>query len=675
MNWFARLLGRDASAGAAGEHPLADPPSPSRPSPATESAATTHVRHGNTLLERGDLVGAAAQYRLAIQADAAHADARVNLAFTLIERGLAHEAIAPLRQAIALAPDSPDAHYLLGSAWLAQRAPAEAIGPLQRAAALKPDLAVAHRDLGRALHETGRHAEAIAALNAGLAASPGFADLHYFLGNVLANQMELDAALDSYQRALAIDPNYASVHSNMAPLLSDLGDFEGAAAAARRALAIDPAMHHARSNLLVALSCDPRCSPDAYVDEARAFGAALTALNASTDMVAAPVAATASADPAPRRLRIGFVSGDLRSHPVGYFLDGVLAHWNGADMEAIAYSNHPGADALTARLKARFGAWHDISGLDDDDAERRVRADRIDVLIDLSGHTAGNRLPLFARRPAPVQISWLGYWASTGLPAIDCVLADRVSVPPDSQSQFTETVWYLPDTRLCFAAPTEPGVSDVGALPALQAGHVTFGSFQRLMKINDGVLALRAPVLNALPESRLRLQAAALHNPDARARLLQRLAAVGIDGQRVTLAAAGTRVEYLAAHAQVDIVLDTFPHSGATTTCEALWMGVPTLTLAGGTMLSRQGASLLSCAGLEDWVAADADDFVERGMRHASDLETLARLRASLRSRISASPLLDARRFTIHLQTALRDLWHAPRRIRRGVGDAQRLAQ
>lgn len=638
MNWLARLIKLDVA-------------------PATETAreatAAEHIRAGNALLDQGRLNEAAAKYRQAIEVDASSADAHVNLAFALIEAGRQDEALAPLGRAVALAPSSPDAHYLLGTVLQKELAHAAAIEHFERAIALKPDLLVAYRDLGKVLHDTGQHDRAKAALNAGLAVDARFADLHFYLGNVALHQMELDEALVSYRRALAIQPDYAVVHSNMAQVLLSLCDFEGAAATARRALALDPSMHFARSNLLMTLSSDARYSSDEYLAEARCYGELVTARLAphKVDLLSGAKEPT-------HRLRIGFVSGDLRSHPVGFFLENVLAHWNsGLGMEAVAYSNHPAHDDLTARLKLRFNNWRDIWGLSDEAAAKLVASDGIDVLVDLSGHTAENRLPLFARRLASVQVSWLGYWASTGLPAMDFLLADPTSVPPEHRAQFTESIWYLPETRLCFTPPAGPDVPQVSDLPALRTGHITFGSFQRLTKLNDEVLRLWARVLHALPDSHLRLQSTQMKDPSARASLLQRLAAAGIETARVQLAPPGTRLEYLAAHAEVDILLDTFPHSGATTTCEALWMGVPTLTLAGATMLARQGASLLGCAGLPQWIATDDEDYVARATQHAGDLEALSRLRSGLRAQVKASPMFDGPRFAEQLQKALLGMW------------------
>ncbi len=255
-----------------------------------------------------------------------------------------------------------------------------------------------------------------------------------------------------------------------------------------------------------------------------------------------------------------------------------------------------------------------------------------------------------------MQVTWLGYLASTGLASMDYVLADRVSIPEEDKRQFVEQVWYLPNSLYCFTAPLSS--PSVGQLPALVSSGVTFGSFQRMNKISDATLEAWARILQRVPNARLRLQCKQIADKQLRARFTERLHGFGIPTDRVTLVGpVPDRAAYLACHDQVDIVLDTFPYPGITTTCEALWMGVPTVTLAGNTLLSRQGASLLHCVGLDDWVANDAADYVSRAVRHAGDLEALARLRAGLRDRARTSPLFDATRFARDLELAFQTMW------------------
>lgn len=327
----------------------------------------------------------------------------------------------------------------------------------------------------------------------------------------------------------------------------------------------------------------------------------------------------------------------------------------------IAYSSNSKEDELTQRIRPYFSAWKNLSNLNDEAAARLIHEDGVHVLIDLSGHTKLNRLPVFAWKPAPAQASWLGYFATTGIAEIDYVLADQVSVPEECRDQFAESIWYLPDTRLCFTAPGE--TSPVAPLPALCKGDITFGCFQNLSKVGDEVLNAWGKIFAAIPHASLRMQCKQLAAPSQTERMLQRLHAVGIDSARVSLHGATTRENYLAAHAEVDMILDTFPYPGGTTTCEALWMGVPTLTLEGNSMLARQGASLLACAGLAEWIAKDKESYIAKAVFLSKDLSKLAALRFALRQQVLASPLFDAPRFAKNLEDALWGMYEKKKTI------------
>jgi protein O-GlcNAc transferase len=309
---------------------------------------------------------------------------------------------------------------------------------------------------------------------------------------------------------------------------------------------------------------------------------------------------------------------------------------------------------LTQRIRPHFALWRSLVGLSDEQAARMIRSDCVDVLVDLAGHTGNNRLPVFAWRPAPVQVAWLGYFASTGLSAIDYVLADVRCVPPQDEVQFAEKVWRLPETRYCFTPPFP--APEVTSLPALAAGHLTFGSFQKLTKLSNTTIDRWCAVLRALPTARFRIQSTQLALPTERERLVARFAARGVSHDRLSLHGAVRRHAYLAAHGEVDVLLDAFPFTGGSTTCEALWMGVPTATIEGHSMLTRQGSSLMRTVGLDDWVASDASSFVAMVIERTADLQRLAALRSALRGRAQASPLYDAPRFASHMADTLRTL-------------------
>lgn len=314
------------------------------------------------------------------------------------------------------------------------------------------------------------------------------------------------------------------------------------------------------------------------------------------------------------------------------------------------------ADTLTIffseRLKKLFSEWNRVSALADQELAGKIHADCIDILVDLSGHSGQTRLPVFAWRPAPVQVAWLGYWASTGVAEMDYILVDKVGVQGDDDQFYSETPWYLPDTRLCFTPPPMAWPIAVGGLPALRKGHVTFGSYQQPNKISDATLTLWSQVLAELPTTRLRLHGLRLDHAAIVTDIKRRLKAANIDLTRVDLLGKARYEPYLESYAEVDVVLDTYPYPGGTTTAEALWMGVPTLTLTGNTLLARQGEGILRCVGLADWVATSAQDYVKMAVEKVSDLSGLAILRANLRAQAFASPLFDSVRFARNLENA-----------------------
>ncbi|CAN5525121.1 tetratricopeptide repeat protein [soil metagenome] len=608
---------------------------------------------GQAMKACGRLDGAVASFRKAISLNAAYGQAHASLAAALTGIGLLDEAIASCRTALAIDPEDVDALNNLGNALQSKGMLPEAIETYGQALALRPSHVDALSNMGLALHAQGRYGEARDHFRRALAIAPDNALTHNNLGNTLQKLNRLDEAIESYQRALARDRGLAEAHSNIAGARHTQGEHALAIASWREALRIKPDFLDAWSNMLYALNFLPGCTPAQYLKEARRFGDAAAA-NAS------PWGSwPASAAGAERPLRVGFVSGDLRAHPVGLFLESIIAHLDYSRIELVAYSNFPLEDRLTARIKPAFASWHSIVGLSDEVTATLIRNDAIDVLIDLSGHTAHNRLPLFAWKAAPVQVSWLGYFSSTGVPGMDYLLADEVGVPQSCLTQFTEAIWYLPDTRLCFTAPAFDDIVP-GPLPALSSGRVTFGCFQNMIKLNDEVLDLWGRLFQAMPDALLRLQSKQMSEPALREQLLVRLEGVGIDRGKVTLIGPIDRREFLRAHREVDIMLDTFPGTGGTTTCEALWMGVPTMTLAGVTLLARQGASLLSCCGLAGWVAQSPAEFVERLAVHCSDLDALATLRSGIRAQALASPLFDAPLFASRFQLALEQMPRPP---------------
>ena len=636
---------------------------------------------GNALKGLGQPDRAIACYARATELNPALVDAHVNLGSALAERGMPADAIASYRRALQLNPAYAEVHYNAANALADLGMPDQAIASYRRALELKPQLAAAHNNLGKLLRGLGHFDDAITSFRRALEVNPVFPEAHNNLGNVYASRRNFTDAMASYQRALELRPDYAEACANLANTLRDLGRLDEAEAHCRRALEIKPALVDAHLELagtlmalgqLDAAETGYRCALQLKPDLDEAMSTLISSMNYSRHTAqrcleearryGVLVSAKAGArfvewevQRPPVRLRVGMVSGDLREHVVSYFLERVLANVDQAVVELYAYPTVDVFDELSTRIRPLFAAWKPLVGLSDEAAARMIHDDAVHVLIDLSGHTTYSRLPVFAWKPAPVQVSWLGYFATTGVAEMDYFIADPWTLPPGEEVHFSEKIWRLPDTRLCFTAP-DLEVS-VSVLPALANGYVTFGCFNNLTKLNDEVVALWSRVLQAVPESRLYLKARQLRESTVRRRLVERFAVRGIDAQRLIVEGPGSRAEYLAAYQRVDITLDPFPFTGGTTSAESLWMGVPVLTLAGERLVSRQGVGLLMNAGLPEWIAQDGEDYVRRAVAHAGDRDGLARLRQGLRAQVLASPLFDAARFARNLESALFGMW------------------
>lgn len=523
-----------------------------------------------------------------------------------------------------------------------------ALAAMLEAARLLPDDAEAHNNLGLVLTTLTRPLDAEQALRRALTLAPSYAEAHNNLAIALFDQGRLAAALASLHIALSLKPDYVKAHNNLGLVLQAQGKSGEAAAAYRRALALHPLYADAHSNLLFSLSQSEHIDPATLAAEHGRYA----------EQFEAPLRAHWPAhangrDPA-RVLRVGVVSGDLRGHPVAAFIEPVLARLGaGTRLSLHAYSNHPVEDAVTRRLRSHFAGWTSIVGWDDGAVAARIESDAIDVLLDLSGHTAHNRLPVFARKPAPLQASWVGYPCTTGLTAMDYYLTDAGMLPPGQfDDQFSERLLHLP-----LAAPFQPSplAPPVNQLPALANGYLTFGSFNRPGKLSRPVVALWSTLLRALPSARMLV--AAMPADGGVDELAALFALNGVARQRLDFFARADMAHYLALHHRVDVCLDTFPYSGGTTTMHALTMGVPTLTLAGRTAPGRQGASNMTHIGLPGFVAADADDFLAIGATLPRDLGQLAAIRAGLRARFSAQQQGSMEAVAMNFELALRTVW------------------
>jgi len=621
--------------------------------------AEVHCSLGVALKELGQMGSAIACFSKALEIDPGLTEANFNLdaairnifnlANTLMGSGQLDEAVANYRRVLEIKPDYAEAHTTLGVALRELGQIEGAVASYRRALEIKPDSAETHCNLGVALKDLGQLDNAVSSFRRALELNPDLAQAHSNMGNTLMDLGQFVNAAESYHYAIKIKPDFAEAHYNLGNTLTFLGKLDDAVASFRRALEFKPDFSAVHSNLLFALNYAANHTPAYCLEQARQYGR-IVSVKASGRYSAWQCAIS------PERLRVGLVSGDLWMHSVGFFLEGLLSHMDPARIELIAYPTHHEEDELTARIKPFFSAWNPLVGKNDEDAAHLIHADGVHVLLDLSGHTAHNRLPVFAWKLAPVQVTWLGLPATTGVAEMDYVLGDPYAIPAEFESHFSEAVWRMPESCLCLAVPT-PSV-DVAPLPALSAGYVTFGSFNNLTKVNDAVVAVWARILQSVPGSRLLLKTKQLSEPAVCEQTLHRFAACGIGPDRLLLSRTiASRDDHLAAYNKVDIALDTFPYPGVTTSAEALWMGVPVLSLQGDRFLSRTAGSIAHNAGLPDWIAADEDDYVAKAVTFASDLKHLAALRAILRQQVLASPLFDAPRFARNFEDALWGMW------------------
>ncbi|HZW34860.1 MAG TPA: tetratricopeptide repeat protein [Isosphaeraceae bacterium] len=603
---------------------------------------------GYVLLEQGQPAAATAHLDQAVRLNADYPEAHHSLGIALKGQGMLEDAITHFQQALRLKPDYADAQVNLGNARQEQGRLEEAVAHYRQALRLKPDHAEASNNLGNALREQGQLEEAEVCLRQALRLQPDSAEAPYNLGIVLWRQGRLEEAIACYQQAVRLQPGHAEAHLNLGNCFKDRGQLDEAIAAYRAALQHQPDAAHIHCNLVFALHYHPASDQRAIWEEARYWN----------DRHAEPLKKTiqphANRPDPERRLRVGYVSPDFHEHPISSFTIPLLSRHDHRLHEIFCYANVERPDAFTQRLRGSADAWRSTVGLSDQQVAEMIRRDQIDVLVDLALHTANNRLLVFARKPAPVQVTWLGYPGTTGLACIDYRLTDPYLDPPGLFDAFyAEESIRLPDTFWCYDPVTE--TPPVNPLPARESGAITFGCLNNFCKINDGCLALWARVLQAVPRSRFLLRAP---RGQARDHVVAVLQHEGIPSARVEFADRQPRWDYFELHHRIDLGLDPLPCNGGTTTMNAFWMGVPTLTLVGETVVGRAGWSQLCNLDLKELAAETPEQFVALAAQLASDLPRLQELRSTLRQRMVQSPLMDANRFTRHVEQAYREMWH-----------------
>ncbi len=556
------------------------------------------------------------------------------------------DAEAIYRARLARRPDDRAALHGLALVAIQAGHPAPAAALLRQALAAGPtaDLLV---DLGWALGLAGDRAGAVAAERQAIALDPRHAQAHYNLACDLHADQRLTEAIRHYRQATELAPAHVDAQNNLAQALLAAGEVDAGLAAFAAAERLAPDDAALASNRLLALHYDPATTPAALAAAHREWGR-------RHGGAPAPGAFANPRDP-DRPLRLGYVSPDFCRHPVGWFLTGPLAHRDRAAFHVTAYSSRRAEDDMTAAIRGLVDRWRPVAAMSDAALAAQVRADGIDILVDLAGHTMGHRLGVFAHRPAPVQASWIGWIDTTGLAAIDHLISDDVEAPAGSEPYFTERLVRLPTGAMCYAPPADAAA--VVPPPVTLGAAPTFGCFNNLSKVNDEVVALWARLLSRVPDARLLLKSKALGDAGVADAYAARFTGHGIARERLVLEGRSPHPAMLARYGDVDIALDPFPYSGGLTTVEALWMGLPVVTMSGDRMVARQSAGFLATIGRGEWIAGDRDAYLGIAAGLLDDRTRLATMRQGQRARMAASPLVDGSRFTPAFEAALRTMW------------------
>jgi len=557
-------------------------------------------------------------------------------------------ALALYRKAADVAPSYARAHMNIGNALQHLNRHAEAVAAQRRAVECAPENAAARFNLGSLLRSTGALEEAESQLLEALRLQPDLYAASLVLADMYEAGLRLDDAETMFLRALAGAPTHAGVLLNFGMFCSRQGRLDDAMAWFRKAKAADPGLKDVESYLLFPYSFRTDIDPQEIFEQHRRVGAAIQRA------AGPPFAHWANSSDPERPLRVAYVSGDFRLHPVALFLLPVLKNHDPRKIETFCYSNFPEANEVADALRAHCHHWTDVSGLDDIRLAEVIRRDGIDILVDLSGHTNRNRLSVFARHPAPVQVTWLGYLNTTGLPAMDYRICDRHTDPEGATDHlYTERLMRMPHSQWCYAPWI--GLEHLSVPRREEGTPVVFGSFNQCVKITDECLALWCQVLSRAPDSSLLILD--VRQGKIAARLIERFRQNGIDPSRIVTCGRLSLTDYLRSIGNVDIALDTFPYNGATTTLDTLWMGTPIVALRGERTISRSCYSILKTLRAEELIAYSADEYVDINVRLAQDAAWRSRLRDSLRPRLAASPLMDAKSFTADLEARYREMW------------------
>jgi protein O-GlcNAc transferase len=561
-------------------------------------------------------------------------------------------AIQYIERSLRINPSNAEAYLTLGTVMQQKGLIDDAIDAYRKAIEMNPDSAEAYTNLGNILHQKGQNDEAAACFNKTIKLAPNYVQAYHGLAAALVGKWQLEEARTVCNKILQLNETDVLAYYILGNILITQGKLNEAETCFKHAIRINPDELKPYQAFLMLTSYHPKYNSQAIFQEHLQF-----ALQFEKPLHA-HVSPHTNDHRMDRMLKIGYVSPDFKSHAVAYFIEPVLTSHNRDLYEVFCYSDVSAPDAVTTRLKGHAHQWRDIAGISDEKVAELIRKEKIDILVDLAGHTGGvNRILLFARKPAPVQVSWIGYPTTTGLSAMDYKIVDTYTVPLGQTDQFyTEKLLRLPETFLCYLPDKDS--PDVSLLPVLSSGHITFGSFNNFVKVVPEVIELWAKILAMVPNSRLIMKSLSFFDKTTRTYATNLFISEGIEAERIELLQPVSLIkDHLRLYNQIDIGLDTFPYNGTTTTCEALWMGVPVVTLAGNTPASRVGISLLSNVGAKELIGETAEEYVEIAVSLASDTKRLQSLREGLRNVMAQSPLTNANQFTLALEQCYRSIW------------------
>jgi predicted O-linked N-acetylglucosamine transferase (SPINDLY family) len=579
-----------------------------------------------------------------------YADAYNNLGNARSGQDKISEAIIDYQKAIALNPNYAEAHNNLGVAFKKQGQIAEAIASFQQAIALNPNYLDAYNNLGVTLNDQKQCKEAETCFKAVLSLNPKYVEAYTSLGHSLDEQGKLTEAIACYQRALALEPNNVLAQSSLGRTLKEKGMINEAIVHYKKALALEPTDWKVHCNLVFTLNYSPQYDRAAIFLEHQRFN----------EQHAVPLSASIKPhlnnNNPHRKLKIGYVSADLRKHSVAFFMKPIFAHHNHEQFEIVCYYNHTQVDHITEQLQQYSDHWIPCLELSDEALADKIRQDKIDILVDLSGHIGGNRLLTFARKPAPIQATYIGYPNTTGLTVIDYHITDNYVDPEGiAEASHSEIPMRMPASYYCFDPLIER--TPVNECPALENGYITFCCFNNYAKLNRETFVLWAKILQSLPDAKLVIMNASLQDLETQQFLENTFASLDIKSNRLEIGCIPSTEKTFSTYNQIDIALDSYPYNGATTTCQALWMGVPVVTLVGKTHVARAGLSILSALGLTEFIASTPEEYIEICVKLASEKQYLQKLRNEMREKMQASPLMDGASFTRYLESEYRKMW------------------